>query len=562
MEIMQSILLIMAMIGQGQSWDSLGDSFITIFPENIAFYHPLSPVNALNITAVLPNTVVKVFISEQLTYKIKPPEGRPVTVTLPADIEEYQFGATSQTVRISSTKKIVVQSISKKEDSVQTNVIQPLKNLGTVYTIPLLNYSQMINTFYQSARDVSKRYSSFRLVIVNGEDFINNVIIVKRSIENNYILDPFTALQLQVDGTETEIYSDYGVAVMLTHPCVETEECKCNMVLNQLHPDAQWDSRFVVPSILNTGNVWLHVTSSVEISASGGDLESNTVDAYSSKLLSLPSLQLGSQFIHTSNPASLRLVSPGIIIEPISQSKFSACYLVPVSSTDAKALIIAETNYRDSVYIDNDLLLSTEWSTVANSVYSSVLVSLDNIHIIWHPSTKIGVYVFEKSTHVYGGPAISLSAKPDPLGCGFVTAKFDIIVTPQTWPESHQYCMLISDELFSPSNEADQAEMAHILNNKGMNERLWIGVRRSLMTLDWYQQKGESSNSLPYTQWGTREPGDAVMGMCASVFPNPSMDFLWETTPCCTKLKSICYTRAKYFTISNDSNGSKESKDA
>ncbi|XP_016374923.1 uncharacterized protein LOC107713820 [Sinocyclocheilus rhinocerous] len=488
---MLTILLIMAITGQGQSWDSLGESFVTIFPENIAFYYPLSPVNALNITAVLPNTVVEVFISGQLTYTNTLPAGKPVTVTLPVDIEEYQFGETSQTVRISSTKRIVVQSISKKADSVQTNVIQPQKNLGTIYTIPLLNYRQMIKTFYQSARNVSKRYSSFRLVIINGEDRINNVRIVKRPTDEIYILDPFTALQLQTDGTETEIYSDYKVAVMLTHPCVEVEECRCNMVLNQLYPDAQWDSRFVVPSILNTSNFWLHVTSSMKTSANGGDLESSTVDAYSSKLLSLPSLQLGSQFINTSNPASLRLVSPsGIIIEPISQYRFSACYLVPVSSTDAKALIIAETYYRDSVYIDNDLLLSTKWSPIANSVYSSVSVSLDDTHIIWHPSTKIAVYVFEKSTNVYGGPAISLSAKPDPLGCAFVPSKFDIIVTPQTWPESHQYCKLMSDELFSPSNEEAQEEMTNILNNEA-----WSNTSSCSNQLSWKPQSDRDAVS-------------------------------------------------------------------
>lgn len=332
-------------------------------------------------------------------------------MTLPLDTEEYRLGYTSRTVRVSSTEFIVVQSISKKGDSVQTNVVQPMKNLGMLYTIPSLNYSQMLNTFYQSARNISKRYSSFRLVIINVENTNNYVTIVKLPINKMYTFNPYGALQLQTDGTETAVYSDYRVAVMLTHPCVETEECRCNMVLNQLYPDTLKDSRFIVPSILNTSNFWLHVTSSVKTDASGGDLELSTVDAYSSKLLSLPSLEFGSQFINTSFPASLQLVGPGIIIEPISQYMFSACYLAPVSSTDAKALIIAETNYRDSVYIDGDLLLSTAWSTIANSVYSSVLVPLDDTHIIWHPSTKIAVYVFEKSTHVYGGPAIPLSEK-------------------------------------------------------------------------------------------------------------------------------------------------------
>ncbi len=137
----------------------------------------------------------------------------------------------------------------------------------------------------------------------------------------------------------------------------------------------------------------------------------------------------------------------------------------------------------------------------------------------------------------------------DPSGCALVPSKFDIVVTPQTWPESHQNCKLISDELFSPSNEAAHAEMASTLSDDGMNERFWIGVRRSLLNLDWYRQMGKSSHNLSYTRWGTGEPGVAVKGMCTSVFPNPSMDFQWETTPCCTLLKSVCYTRAQLFAL-------------
>lgn len=180
---------------------------------------------------------MEVFVSDVLKYTDTLPAGKPVTVTLPLDTEEYRLGYTLQTVRVSSTEFIVVQSISKKGDSVQTNVVQPMKNLGTLYTIPSLNYSQMLNTFYQSARNVSKRYSSFRLVIINAGNLNNYVTIVKLPTNNTYILYPYEALQLQTDGTETAVYSDYRVAVMLTHPCVETEECECNMVLNQLYPD-------------------------------------------------------------------------------------------------------------------------------------------------------------------------------------------------------------------------------------------------------------------------------------------------------------------------------------
>lgn len=405
------VLILITLDLTGQSWDSLGANFITAFPENIAFYYPVNPVNALNITAVRADTVVTVSISDSTwTYQDTLPARKPVTVTLPLGIEEYSFVQTLQTVKISSTKSIVVQSISQRGDSVQTNVVQPKKNLGTFYSIPALNYSKMINTFFQSTRNISKRYSSYRLVIINGEDVSNLITIVKKPRNIIYILDPYAVLQLQTDGTEIAVKSDYKVAVMLTHPCEEISDCRCNMVVNQLYPDTLWDSRFAVPGILN---VRLHLTSSTNIIASGGKIQSGTFEAYSSKLLPLPSLQLGSQFINTSDPASLRLVSPGFIVELIPLSRFSACYLVvPVNLTSAVALVIVETEYRDSVHVDGDLLSSTKWSTISDSEYSSVLVSLDDTHVIWHPSTKIAVYVFERSTTLYGGPAISLSANP------------------------------------------------------------------------------------------------------------------------------------------------------
>ncbi|XP_056122230.1 uncharacterized protein LOC130100706 [Rhinichthys klamathensis goyatoka] len=546
---MLTILLITAMLGQGQSWDSLGLNFVTAFPENIAFYYPVNPVNTLKITAVHVDAVVRVSISDSTwTYQDTLPAGKPVNVTLPLGIEKYSLVQTLQTVQIRGTEPIVVQSISQRGDSVQTNVVQPLKNLGTFYSIPALNYKNMINTFFQSERNISSRCRSFRLVIINGEDMGNLITIVKKTKNIIFRLDPYAVLQLQTDGTEIAVQSDYTVAVMLTHPCVEISGCRCNMVVNQLYPDTQWDSRFAVPGILN---VRLHLTSSTNIIASGGNIESGrpTFEAYSLKLLSLPSLMLGSQFINTSDPASLRLVSLGFIVELIPLSRFSACYLVPVNLTGAKVFVIAETEYRNSVYIDGGLLSSTKWNTINDSEYSSVLVSLDATRVIWHPSTKIAVYVFEESPHLYGGPAISLSANPDPVGCVVVPSKLNIILTPQTWPESHQYCKLIGGELFSPSNKTEQMEMVDFLNSEGLNERLWIGLRRSLLTLEWYRQKGKEVHTMTYTSWGTGEPRVAAEGMCASVFPNSRTGFHWQSVPCCAQLKSICFINTHYFTL-------------
>lgn len=137
----------------------------------------------------------------------------------------------------------------------------------------------------------------------------------------------------------------------------------------------------------------------------------------------------------------------------------------------------------------------------------------------------------------------------DPLGCALLPSSFKIVSTHQTWPESHQNCLVVSDELFTPSNEAAHVEMVNFLNGKDVKESLWIGLRRSLLTLDWYRQMGETEHKLVYTQWGRGEPRDAVEGMCVSLFPNSSMGFQWENLQCCSLLKSLCYTRAVYFPL-------------
>lgn len=380
----------------GLSWDEMGLNFITLFPENIAFYYPVDPVNSLNITALIGKTSVTVTVQDSSwSYKSSLTPGKPQNIALPAAVEEYRFGSTYRTVQISSNDYIVVQSISQRGDSVQTNVIQPRKNLGTYFIIPPLNYTQMINTFSPSTSNVSKRYSSFRLVIINSEEAPGIVTIEKTTANLIYNLDNFEALQLEMDGTEISVTSNFAAVVMLTHPCVETAECRCNMVVNPIVPKYQFDTRFVVPSIANISNAWVHLTSWLTNASN-----------------SLPTLQSKPWLVDTTALASLKLIGPGFIIETIPLLKFSACYLVHVTSAEAQALVIAETDSRDSVYIDGDLLSSTQWSAIADSVYSWVLVPLDATHVIWHPSTLIAVFVFEKSTNIYEGSAICLSAKP------------------------------------------------------------------------------------------------------------------------------------------------------
>ncbi|XP_052003567.1 uncharacterized protein LOC127658358 [Xyrauchen texanus] len=553
-KVMLTILLVAAMFCQGQSLSDYGYYFITAFPENIASYYPLYPSNYLKITALYNDTSVDVYFNRMLIYNSTLQSGCTETVILPVEVEQYQFGQSYESVVIQGSYYIVVQSVSQRGDSVQTNVVQPLQNLDTFYTIPSLNYSEMISTFSQMSVNISKKYSSFRLIIINSQGLNNQVIIQRQQFQDTVIiLQPHGLVQLPINGSEITIEADYKVAVLLTHPCVETKSCRCNMVVNQLRPDFKWRNEFIVPSVVNLGTNWLHVTSTMNITLySGWNLEPSNFEPYPSNTLSLPSVQSDSQYIYTSKAASVRLVSPGLFIELIPFNMFRACYMVQFKSTQGEVLVIAETFYRDDVYIDSDLLSSTEWSPIINTDYSSVSVILDGAHTIWHPSTRIGVYMFERMTSgiPYGGPAIALKTQPDPLGCLLHSTGFEIIQTPMTWVESHQNCIFTKGQLIIPNTAEAQMQIANFLDSQEVQEDLWIGLRRSLFTLDWYWQKGNVSiYNSSYTHWGNGEPGDHLKGMCVSIFPNSIIDYPWKSVRCCTKLKSVCYRTAQYFSL-------------
>lgn len=534
---MLTLLLIMAMFGQGQSLVDSGMDFITAFPENVAYFYPFIPENSLNITALYSDTEIKVYFKGILKYTTVLQQGQTENVPSPSDAEERKLGVSQKTVQVTSSNYIVVVLISKQGDSVQTNVIQPYRNLGTFYSIPQLNYSEMLSKFSQATGSISTRYKFCRLIVINAESDTNIIQIVRKSQNNEEIvLQSYTLLQLELNGTEIAIDALYKVAVLVSHPCLEVTSCKCNMMLNQLHPDVHWGQSFVLPFLNIT--TWLHMT--VNTFVTGNTLVTENALAAGT----LEPIQLGTQTVNTIYPASLRLISPGHILEVIPETMFAACYLVHFSVAYGNVSVIAETVNKSQVHKDHGLLSSESWTTIPNTKYSIVSVSLQGRHVIWHPTSKIAVYMFRSMTSgiQYGGPGVVLSEIPDPNGCSVHPPEIKVVPIPMSWYESHQYCTSMYNELISPSTVISHLALAEFLKNSADTEH-WIGLRRSLLTLDWYWQKGNDSEDLVDMQWGAGEPSDPVMGMCASVFP----DMTWKSVRCCTPLMPICFKKPDYF---------------
>lgn len=119
---------------------------------------------------------------------------------------------------------------------------------------------------------------------------------------------------------------------------------------------------------------------------------------------------------------------------------------------------------------------------------------------------------------------------------------------PMTWPESHQYCLNETYQLFTPDSTDAQAQMVNWLFKHNRYDDVWIGLRRSLLTLDWYWQAGhESVHNVSYTKWAHEHPGDPWKAMCASGKLDRNKNFFWKSVACCMKMKPVCYEKSTYF---------------
>lgn len=133
-------------------------------------------------------------------------------------------------------------------------------------------------------------------------------------------------------------------------------------------------------------------------------------------------------------------------------------------------------------------------------------------------------------------------------GCVADPAQYKTTTDVMTWPESHDYCLNITFQMGTPSSLRAQKEMTNFLQKNGGPAYFWIGLRRSLLTLEWYWKNGRDSEyNLNYTKWAVGHPEKPWKGMCASVSQDANKDFSWKSVPCCTKMRPVCNKKGKYF---------------
>ncbi|XP_056619107.1 uncharacterized protein LOC130433315 [Triplophysa dalaica] len=563
------ILLIASTFTQGHTIVSHGDSFITAFPENLGYFYPFDSGRTLRVTALHDGTSFTVYFNNTKRKIQDLSSGETAKVTFPKTAEIHELDYSTNSIRITSDKNVVVQSFSQTDKgtnlgrSVQTRVVQPITNLGTDYLIRPLNQSDLIQTFSGSPGPIlSKRYSSFKLIIINAENTENNITIFKNisgSVkQENFTISSYQLFELQANASIFKVKSSHKVAVILTHPCLEIEACKCNMIVNQILPTQFQGQNFVVPFMQGITESRLLMTSN-DMSTS---LSHNNVQLQPSPsgFLSLSS-QTESQYVNSSGNVSLTLISPGLIIEVIPENMFAACYLLQfysdISATK-KALVIAETGSRKDVHKQNIRVTNTKWTEINGTKYSSGIISLtESQTFIWHPSSKIAVYILEDTdTAVYGGPAIPINDQPDEFGCVVIPGQFEVQNVRLNWTESLAHCTSLQGHLACLKNEDFQSELANMVNTTE-DEEAWIGLRRSLMTTEWYWQRQKPSTtplpspSVAYVHWADGQPLDKSKGLCASLSLDREDAFKWKTAKCCEKKRPVCYKPPVVLTALN-----------
>ncbi|KAI4878422.1 hypothetical protein NFI96_029161 [Prochilodus magdalenae] len=557
--IMWSVLLVMSVFQQGHAAVSYGRDFVTAFPENTAYYYPANLTTYLKITSLHDNT------NFNFTFNGKVKKGtlnasQTRVIYLSGEVEEHQLNRSSKAVRVTSDNDVTVITCSRRAYSVQTNVVLPVRKLGQVYQIPTPNYTEiilMLNNYSVSGQNspagsYSQTYSLFRLLIINAEDKNNTVTVTQQqsgqgTSATSFTLSPYELIQMQSSDSLLKVTASANVSVLLTHPCLDTYLCKCSMVVHQLRPTSLLGDSFLVPPPYITNQSRMFSTSDQSVRLQYGSPPvsgSQALDPGSSNFLPFYQLlKTGFSNVSTSKPVSLKLVQIGSLIDLIPV--FSACYLVQTTSNSkSRVLLIVETLQVQDLRLDSRYIRSqVRWNVINGTEYSWALVDIDPLksQIMWHPSSTFGVYVLEAvDLNVpYGGPAISISEEPDPSGCAMTSAIWEVGNQSMTWQEALKYCTESGGQLASPSWAKGQSAMARKLKESGATGQVWIGLRRSLLTTEWYWQNGQR---LDFSNWDRNQPANPEQGLCASVSMEPTGNYgRWSSARCCSSLKPVCY---------------------
>ncbi|XP_013889891.1 uncharacterized protein LOC106537072 [Austrofundulus limnaeus] len=520
-----SLLLLLLLAAQTAAADPVnntGTSFIAVFPENIAYYHPTNPQNQIWVTALYNATTVTVSPTSSTSspqLSVNQSQSFDLDQELMRNLSVEAFGVSNSVVNITSDKQIVVQAFSIKKKSVQTAVLVPTDKLGTKYFIPPVPV--ISGTTDDPNVNVTER-SPFRLIIINPTD--TNTVTVKGSAASSVTLQPGQVSQSWVPNNQVPrwVEAEKPIAVLFSHPCAMQTNCTCGLLTAMLPPARNQTVRFPVPSVLaQNASVLLSDGGSREAKPFNPDSDSAVVQSSGTAIL----------------------YRPGLLLTLIPETEFASCFSIfTVPSKTNFAIIVVLKDSTSGIYVGNSLLDAAVWQDLKGTEYVSTNYSLTQNTVIWHNSSKMAVYVVGyEGSDWFGNPAPVISTTPDYRGCPVNAERLTVYNTSQGWRESLQSCQNLNLDLISLSESRLQRHVCLKLQQDS-DQKVWIGMRRSSKTGNWYWL---SRAPVRDTNWGSGEPGRVDEGQCAAM--SVRSNCTWSDEDCCSAFQSVCYKEADYL---------------
>nr|XP_023694763.1 IgGFc-binding protein-like isoform X1 [Paramormyrops kingsleyae] len=486
-----------------------GVKFITAFPENVAYYHPIPPTLQLLITSYQDNTWVNITVGTQgleISNVLSDWEVWPVVLS---SQERQWYNESQRTTCIYSNRPITVLSASSRNDSTEISVLYPVSSLD--------------NEYFLTAPANAKTNESFNFVVVNEED-VNNLTVQGQDGGNDVHLQPYRSTQFPIDPQFlTQVNAEELVAVLLGNPCLEVGECGCSMAFEQLLPFSMWGKEYVLPA--------LPAPSSLESLLVVGRAKDEL------KILSNPNLHL--QF---STPRSLTLLGPGFLMNLLPMENWTYNFLLHTFSNFSNfALLVVETSEIDGLRLkpvcevdcDEQSALSVNWTAVSTTVYSQGILELDtskSTYLIWHLTSTMAVYTF--GTHLYSNRSYGSTALSLPRVTGYLV----LVRDGQNWTSALQQCQALGGALGSITNADVELQLTSLLKDSGL-DGVWIGLRKSVFTGQWYWL---SKAPLGTTYWANHEPKNNTQAWCA-VASLEDDNIRWNSEICCSSHPFVCY---------------------
>ncbi|XP_041799330.1 C-type lectin lectoxin-Phi1-like [Chelmon rostratus] len=155
-------------------------------------------------------------------------------------------------------------------------------------------------------------------------------------------------------------------------------------------------------------------------------------------------------------------------------------------------------------------------------------------------------FVGNKGNAWFGNPAAVISKTPDFRGCILLPEVVKIGEVAGGWRESLKYCKDNDLELVSfPGARLQRHIYQKITQAKNDSlQDVWIGMRRSSQTGDWYWLNRDPVND---TDWAEGEPGAVQDGQCVIMSVKNGEDFGWSDEDCCKDAHPVCYSSPTFL---------------